>query len=131
MTDTTTMLCSFMRPIRQTKPSAPTVEEYVGVEGGTIPKILGKKARLNRPGRKSSSSDASTTRAVTIGEYKKARMGKQLGIYDDADDDEEEEQTRLGIRAPKRQMDFNDSSTEEEEDYEYVASKKCKLSTFT
>ena len=54
---------------------------------------------------------------MTIGEYKKARMGKQLGIYDDADDDEEEEQSRLGISAPKRPMDFNDSSTEEGDDY--------------
>ena len=39
-------------------------------------------------------------------------MGKQLGIYDDADDDAEEEQSRLGIIAPKRPMDFNDSWTE-------------------
>ena len=58
-------------------------------------------------------------------------MGKQLGIYDDPDDDEEEAQSRLGIRAPKRQVNFNDSSTEEEDDYEYVAPKKRKFSTFT
>ena len=111
MTETTMMLSSFVRPIRRTKPSAPTFEEYLDVEDDTIPKILGRTARLNRPGRKTSSSDASTPQAVTIGEYKKSRMGKQL-----ADVDEEEEQSRLGIRATKRPMDFIDSSTDEGDD---------------
>ena len=125
--DDVVFVCETRSPQLNPKPSAPTVEEYLGVRDGTIPKILGRIARLNQPRRKTSSSDASSPRVVTIGEYTKARMGKQLDIYDDADDDEEEEQSRLGIRTPKRRIDFDDSSTEEEDDYEYVAPKKRKL----
>ena len=49
------------------KPSALTVEEYLGVRDGTILKILGRTARLNRSRRKTSSLDARTPRVVTIG----------------------------------------------------------------
>ena len=83
------------------KPTAPTVEEYLGVRDGTIPKVLGRTARLNRLKHKTSSTDARTLRVVTIGGYTKARMGEQLQSDEDTYDVEEEEKRRHRMQIPK------------------------------
>ena len=90
------------------KPTAPTVEEYLGDRDATVPKISGRTARLNRPRRKTSSSHARNPRVVTIGEYTKARMGEQLQSDEDTYDDEEEQQRRHRIQIPKRRLNFDD-----------------------
>ena len=102
--------------------AAPSVNEYIAIRDGTIPKILGRTARLKRPERKVSTPKLSSPRVASIAEYTRAMDLLNSDDSDDYDEEEEEEEGYRRKRTTKRRLDYDDSS---DDDY-YGRRKKRK-----
>lgn len=104
----------------------PTIDEYLAIRDGTIPKILGRTARLKHLKRTDSSSTLRSPRVVSIAEYTRATMNDPLNDDDDDDDDDGYERQSKKRGTPKRRLHYDDSS--DEDNYTRRRRKKRKLS---